>query len=318
MRLTVARLVLYVLMMGLAATACGGVVGESREAQMVESAPAHVEESPLLEAEPSAPLKALSLEDIELTRQARETQDPLLANCAESSGRVERSSYPAFLSNDPIPVILYLPPCYDPYLHVYPVIFLLHGKPQDEQHWLLLGVDTIVTQGIVNGDWPPMLLVMPLQPEPLFSGTDGGPGSLEQELVSGLLPFILDRYAVSGEADQWAIAGISRGGVWALEVSLRNPERFARVAALSPALNVNFPNPKYDLFRILLEAEQLPERIFLGAGDQDSAKEKTLEFASRVEARRITSRYLEVGGTHESATWKQLLPEMLAFLTQGW
>ncbi len=240
------------------------------------------------------------------------------AVCEELSGRVERRSYPGLISGEEIPVLVYLPPCYDPYLQLYPVLLLLHGKPQDERHWLILEVDDVVDQGILEGKWPPFILVMPKQPEPLFTQSDGGPGSLEQEFMQGLLPYILDRYPVSGEGEQWAIAGVSRGGVWALEIGFKHAHQFHRIAALSPALNVNAARPTYDPMLIALEANPLPERVYLGAGTNDSARPKTSELFAILNELDLRAQLDEVSGGHESSTWVQMIPEMLTFVTEGW
>ena len=210
---------------------------------------------------------------MELTQQADEAgaqAEVIRDDCGETRGRIERRSYPGLLSGELIPIRVYLPPCYDPFLHLYPVIILLHGKPQDEGHWQLLGAHEVVNQGIVDGGWPALVLVMPYLPEPLFTETDGGPGSLEQEIMQGLIPYLLDHFAITGEGQRWALAGISRGGVWALELGLRYPEQFENIAALSPALNVNYARPAYDPFQILENIEHAPVKIFLGAGDFDS------------------------------------------------
>lgn len=243
---------------------------------------------------------------------------PTPAVCDELSGRVERRSYPGVISGEEIPVLVYLPPCYDPYLKLYPVLFLLHGKPQDERHWLILGIDDVVDQGIQQGKWPPFIMVMPQQPEPLFTQSDGGPGSLEQELVQGLLPYILDRFPVTSEEERWAIAGVSRGGIWALEIGFRHGNVFRQIAALSPALNVNYARPAYDPMVMATELDPLPERVFLGAGTNDSARTKTGELMAILDDLDLRSQYLEVTGSHESSTWIQMIPEMLSFLTENW
>ncbi len=301
-------------------TACGPYDGEV-VVPVVQSAQAAVVGADSMEQDPPdqpQPLKVLSTEDIDLTMQAAEAQGAPRDRCEELQGRVIRTEYPGYLSGEPVPVIIYLPPCYDPYLELYPVIYLLHGKPQTENHWLLLGVEDVVTQGISSGDWPPLILVMPRQPEPLFSDTDGGPGSLEQEFLRGLFPFIMDRYAVTGEREGWAIAGISRGGVWALEIGLHNPQHFASVGALSPALNLNSPREEFDPAWLLENADELPERVFLGAGTRDSARASTQDLVQRLDVRNVLFDYQQVEGTHESSTWRQLLPELLATLTTGW
>lgn len=289
---------------------------ESAQAAVVQNFPLKNEESVNQRpcSDPSADEACLTEEAV----AAQSLNEPPVYLCDQVEGRIEQRDYPGFLSGKSIPVIVYLPPCYDPYLQVYPVLFLLHGKPQDESHWLQLGVGEVVDKGILEGTWAPFIIVMPLQPEPLFTYTDGGRGSLEQEIMQGLIPFILDRYAITGEGENWAIAGISRGGVWALEISFQHAAYFQTVAALSPALNVNQARTDYDPLRMLADDRILPAKIFLGAGETDSARAKTLELAVILDGLGVNNYYSEVQGSHESATWTAIIPEMFSFITRDW
>jgi enterochelin esterase-like enzyme len=225
--------------------------------------------------------------------------------------------YSSQLLGEYIPVIVYLPPCYSEQKE-YPVLYLLHGKPQDENHWLILGVDEVVNRRINAGRLSDLILVMPEQPEPLFSLTDGGPGSYEGELLSTLLPFIEANYAASDQPDRRALAGISRGGVWALEIGFSNPEMFAGVGGLSPALNVNDARQEYDPLTIAESVSDFSEFIFIASGDVDSAAVDTQRLHTILVQREVSHRYTTVPGGHEGGTWAQLVGEMVDYLTQDW
>lgn len=237
--------------------------------------------------------------------------------CTELQGRFDQVEYSSQLTGEYVPVLVYLPPCYSE-TDEYPVLFLLHGKPQDEKHWRILGIDEVVHRRIQAGDLQGVILVMPQQPEPLFSQTDGGPGSYEGEFISTLVPFIESRYAVSREPARRALAGISRGGVWALEIGFTHPHFFGSVAALSPALNVNVAREAYDPMYLAQNAETLTGRIFLASGDVDSAAADTEGLHLILTRRGIEHRYTTVPGGHEGATWEQLLGEMLDYLARDW
>ncbi len=237
--------------------------------------------------------------------------------CTEHSVRLERTSYPGWISPDLVPVLIYLPPCYDDLNRRYPVLYLLHGKPQGENHWQILGVEAALEDAYGDDTLPPFLVVMPRQPEPLFSSTDGGPGSYEAEFINGLVPFIDRTYRTIVQGDSRGLAGVSRGGVWALEIGFRNTDIIQRVGALSPALNVNYARPEYDPFSLILLGEP-PSQIFLMSGDTDSAYEKTLELSEALYAADIEHKYLLVSGNHESSTWRGILPELLHYLAVDW
>jgi len=244
------------------------------------------------------------------------TEPPTYA-CAERSVRLEYSSYLGWQSPDLIPVLIYLPPCYDDLDHRYPVLYLLHGQPQGENHWQILGVEAALEDAYGDDTLPPLIAVMPRQPEPLFSGTDGGTGSYEDEFINGLVPFIDRTYRTIAQGDSRGLAGVSRGGVWALEIGFRNSDIIQRVGALSPALNVNYARPEYDPFDLIFLGE-LPSTIFLMSGDTDYAAKKTLELSEALHEANIEHRYVLVSGSHESSTWSGILLELLHYLAIDW
>ncbi|TET96860.1 MAG: hypothetical protein E3J30_10800 [Anaerolineales bacterium] len=237
--------------------------------------------------------------------------------CTESSVRLEHTSYRGWLTPDLVPVLIYLPPCYDDLDRRYPVLYLLHGKPQGENHWQILGVEAALEDAYGDDTLPPFLIVMPRQPEPMFSSTDGGPGSYEAEFINGLVPFIDRTYRTIAQGDSRGLAGVSRGGVWALEIGFRNADIIQRVGALSPALNVNYARPEYDPFSLVLLGD-LPSKIFLMSGDTDSAFEKTLELSEALRETDIEHKYVLASGNHESSTWRGIVPELLHYLAVDW
>jgi enterochelin esterase-like enzyme len=218
---------------------------------------------------------------------------------------------------DEIPFRVYLPPCYEPGPGTYPTLYALHGKPFDESHWDDLGLDEVADSGITAGDWPPFLIVMPYVPEPLFSSTDGGPGSYEQELLEGLIPFVEANYASDPSATSRWLAGISRGGVWALEAGLSHPEVFGGVAALSPALAVNHSRPEYDPLVIASGTGPFPSRLFLSAGETDWARAATERLGGILEHAGISVSLEITPGGHELRAWEGALRPMLEALTSG-
>jgi enterochelin esterase-like enzyme len=232
---------------------------------------------------------------------------------------MESFDYPGVALAEQIPVRVYLPPCYGSGDMPYPTLYLLHGYPYTESHWDELGVDELVTVGIAAGAWPPFLMVMPFQPQPLFTHSDGGPGSYEEEFIRGLLPAVEDRYRVIRRADGRALAGISRGGVWALEIGLRNPSAMRAVAALSPALNVNLPRPEYDPYQLVAQGEGLPEHVFLAAGRGElSVLRKTIELREVLQSTGVNPLFMETSGAHEASTWRAVMGPMILSVVQSW
>lgn len=226
-------------------------------------------------------------------------------------------TYPGHVSPGEVPLRVFLPPCFSDRGGPYPVAILFHGKPFDETHWDEVGLDEATGPAMQAGDLPAAIMVMPRMPEPLFSQTDGGPDSYEDEALLGLVPFIRGTWPVTAAPRGWAIAGISRGGIWALEIGLRHGAEFQATAALSPSLAVNYPRDIYDPLA-LAAGEGLPDRIFLGAGDTDWARAKTEELnAILVRSGSQTEMWIVRGG-HEAGTWSALLGPFLLFLLTTW
>ena len=239
--------------------------------------------------------------------------------CSAGTGQVEETGYASPLTGERLPLRVYLPPCYGEGEARYPVVVLLHGYPFDETHWSQIGVEAVLEAGIGEGRWSPMLLVMPRAPDALFVGTDGGPGSYEQEVVEGLLPYVEGEYRALPGAYYRALAGISRGGVWALEIGLRNPQVFSRIGALSPALHVNRARPAYDPYWLAENGDRFPQIIFLSAGQGErDFLDATLELYRALQRVESQVTMLEVEGGHDGANWAQVLPDLLGKLSAGW
>ena len=247
-------------------------------------------------------------------REPPPTPDPVV-KCEESVGSTQTGMYRGVAVAADVPYNIYLPPCYGVGGQHYPTLYLLHGYPHDQGHWQELGAIGVADDGISGGEWPPFIMVMPLQPDPLFRGSDGGPGSYETELLEGLIPHIESSY--SSDPSARALAGISRGGVWALEAAFRNPKEFVSVAALSPALAVNSARPPYDPFSIVAESDQLPPNILLLAGDTDWAAVETERLSTVLGEAGVEHVFQISVGDHSDATWAAVLADVFGFFAGG-
>jgi enterochelin esterase-like enzyme len=216
--------------------------------------------------------------------------------------------------------LVHLPPCYDHYEErAFPVLYLLHGWPLDERHWQDLGVTSIADEWFTQGLMGPLIIVMPgvANPNGLFVNSSGGPYSFEGMVVDELRPLIERTYRTWQEPEGRAIGGISRGGVWALEIGMRHPDLFSIVGGHSPALAVNHPLPQYNPF--LLAETGLPgQRVYLSAGDVDWARGATIQLRDALEGYGGEVQYQAHEGNHVDATWRLGLPDYLHFYTRAW
>jgi enterochelin esterase-like enzyme len=214
---------------------------------------------------------------------------------------------------------VYLPPNYDQVDRRYPALYLLHGWPYDEAHWDNLGVDEAADAAIAAGTLSPFIVVLPgADADGLYVNTSGGAGSFEEQLVNELLPHVDATFRTLQTRDARAIGGISRGGVWSLEIGFRHPDAFGTVGAHSPALSANRAPPAYDPFALMNQPGVEGLRIYLSAGDRDWAREATQQLHQALDARGIANQFVVHPGAHVDPLWADHVSEYLAFYAAGW
>lgn len=234
-------------------------------------------------------------------------------------GRMEQGTYASQVTGRQESYLVYLPPGYDEQDRRYPVLYLLHGWPYDETHWDILGVDEVADTGIVEGSLSPFMIVLPgADKDGLYVTTSGGAGSFEEQLVNELMPHIDATFRSVQTREARAIGGISRGGVWSLEIAFRHPDAFGIVGAHSPALSANRAPSAFDPFTLMREPGVAGLRIYLSAGDMDWARQETMELHQALQDQGIASQLAIHEGAHRDQLWAQHLLDYLTFYAAGW
>ncbi len=235
------------------------------------------------------------------------------------AGQVEQHAYFCQVTGDERPYRIYLPPSYDQTDQRYPVLYMLHGWPYDENHWDNLGLDEAADAGIANGTFPPFIIVLPgAGPNGLYVTTSGGDHSFEGQMVNDLIPHIDATYRTIAERRGRAIGGISRGGVWALEIGFRRADLFSAVGGYSPALSANLAPAVYDPFTLMVEPGVTELRIYLSTGDTDWAYKSTKALHEALNERGIANEFAVHPGGHRDVLWSDNVVEYLAFYAAGW
>jgi enterochelin esterase family protein len=136
---------------------------------------------------------------------------------------------------------VYTPAGYDPAREEpYPVLFLLHGLGDEASSWTEMGMAHVILDNLIaRGDAVPMVMV-----NTLGYGNDAGPGgamrdgmlaAFAQQVIQEVLPRVEQRYNVSEDRTQRAIAGLSMGGAEATMTGLNNLDTFAWIGSFSGA-----------------------------------------------------------------------------------
>jgi enterochelin esterase-like enzyme len=239
--------------------------------------------------------------------------------CSETQGRIRVGAFFSAIIGQEQSYRVYLPPCYDLYDHRYPVLYMLHGYPFDDSHWDEIGIDEAADAGIAAGTLPPLIIAMPAADnEGTYTSTSGGPGSFEGVLLNEFVPYIEATYRVMDGAEARAIGGMSRGGVWSLEIAFHNPDRFAAVGGHSAALNVNRAPPVYDPLFLSADPTIRSMRIYLDVGEDDWVLSGMEELHAALTAAGVAHDYHIFNGYHDDSYWSEHVAEYLAFYAAGW
>jgi len=240
------------------------------------------------------------------------------ASCHEDTGQVLDQVYYSRISNTEQRYLVYLPPCFELSNRRYPTIYLLHGSQNDETHWERLGVFQKMDQGLAEGRLAPAIIVLPDGDPNLFINTSGGPNSFEGQLVSELVPVIDRLFKTDPRPETRAIGGISRGGVWSLEIGFLHPELFNVVAGHSPCLNLNKAPPQWDPLALAEEPSLNAQRIWLDAGDADYCQPGAEALHNALDEAGVAHEYQVWPGAHQDSLWAEHLPAYLEFYTRAW
>lgn len=239
--------------------------------------------------------------------------------CAYLRGRTESVSLTSEALREDVRLSVHLPPCYDDYpTKAFPVLYLLHGWPLDERHWDSLGIDELADDWIARELVGPFIIVMPgVRSDGLYVNSSGGSWSFEGMLVDEMVPFIDQTYHTWRDPAGRAIGGISRGGVWALEIAFRHQDLFSIVGGHSPALALNRPLPQYDPFLLVKDGVEAT-RIYLDAGSLDWARSTTLRlYDVLVEVAADVTYQIHEGG-HVDSLWQSGIADYVSFYALTW
>jgi len=235
--------------------------------------------------------------------------------CVSTTGQLIEISYPAYLLEQELLVQVFLPPCYHESEANYPAVYFFHGSPPESADWIKLGTIERMNEALQAQTVTPAIMFFPLLPEELFVRTDGGTGSYEDEFIHGLMPSMENKFRTNNFN---ALAGISRGAIWAAEISLAHSDLIHAVAILSPAFQYNSPRPAYDPFEMVRTADQIELSFFIVAGDDDWALDETEAFTYLLERKNVTYDFMIFEGGHQESLWVDSIMPVLQYFYRSW
>jgi len=245
-------------------------------------------------------------------------------------------AFPSRYLPDQRDLIVYLPPGYDQHPErSYPVLYLHDGQNLFDGRTSFLPGRTWAArehadEGIEAGEVEPLIIVgiyntgdrrlAEYTHERDWQMGGGEAGKYGLLLTRELMPWIASQYRVRPEREATGLGGSSLGGLATLYLGLRHPERFGKLAVLSPSV---WWNNKSILGYLNERAPEIWDRprLWLDVGDKEGRR--TLQDAEFLN-RRLKANGWKPGetlhfervhsGTHDEASWAKRVRPMLRFL----
>lgn len=212
---------------------------------------------------------------------------------------------------------VYLPPCYGVDGHTYPVIYLFHGSIQTASQWADLGLVWHLDNGIADGRYPPVIVIMP-ENGAWGNFRSGGPQSIEGITVNSLIPYIDQVYCTWPERAGRSIGGISRGGYWALMIAFLHPELFTAVAGHSSHLRLATDSAEFNPLVTYAQADLSQLDIWLDWGEMDFLRPGQKELDASLTAAGVAHQATVNPGGHNEPYWVENLGSYLDWHLAHW
>jgi enterochelin esterase-like enzyme len=217
---------------------------------------------------------------------------------------------------------VYTPPGYNPAAGTrYPVLYLQHGAGEDERGWTTQGRANFILDNLIAAQKAkPMLVVMDNgyadRAAPPAAG--GKPGArifdfrgFEEVLTGELIPKVDATYRTLPDRDHRALAGLSMGGMQALQIGLNHLDQFAYLGSFSgPPLGGFDVRTSYNgAFRDAAAFNAKVRLLWLGAGTAEERFAAGVRSMHRaLDQAGVKHVVFESPGTaHEWQTWRRSL-----------
>ncbi|MDD4970479.1 MAG: alpha/beta hydrolase-fold protein [Paludibacter sp.] len=206
----------------------------------------------------------------------------------------------------------------------FPVLYLRHGGGDCETSWYKDGKADVILENLIAAKKAvPMIVVMSNgMTDGSWSGGSSPEGitTLENELISNIIPLVEKRFRVANGSQNRAIAGLSMGGGQAFVIALRNMDTFSWIGEFSAGIlsDRDFQIDKY-IPGILDNHNDVNNKIkllWISCGSKDIRFPGYLNFIDMLMKKGINCEAHEMVAGHEWKFWRQQLAEFSQKLFQ--
>jgi enterochelin esterase-like enzyme len=222
---------------------------------------------------------------------------------------------------------VYTPPGYEAGAEKYPVFYLLHGAWDSDDAWTTVGrAGFILDNLIAQKKALPMIVVMPAGHTGPFPSFTPQPGPRRDEFVEDFLadikPYIEKNYRALNDREHRAIAGLSMGGSQTLNIAIPHLSDYACIGVYSsgvlelagrgPFQRAENEQPWETRNGVYLDdsGKKAGLKLFWFATGKDDfllgISRSTVDMLKR---HGFTVEYLETGGAHTWANWREYLAQ---------
>lgn len=240
---------------------------------------------------------------------------------------------------------IYLPEDYFISDRSYPVLYLLHGSGDDQTGWVQFGeVKHIADKAIAEGKCTAMIIVMPdgNTGQRGYFNSPKGDWNYEDFFFQEFVPAIEKSYRIRAEKRYRAISGLSMGGGGTFMYALHHPGLFSAACPLSAYVGPlsmddaasrwekQYPGiSKDDLIKYygrhsalelvnnMADDQKKEVRWYIDCGDDDFLYEGNSLIHIAMRKKEIPHEFRIRNGAHNWTYWREALPEVLEFVSQG-
>jgi enterochelin esterase-like enzyme len=204
-------------------------------------------------------------------------------------------------------MFVWTPPGYFASNNKLPVLYLLHGGGDNDTNWPGQGKAGWILDNLsAAGKIVPMVVVMPDGSIPVET--------FASDLGNNIIPYVEANFRVWRDTPHRALAGLSMGGIEALETLLKYPDKFAYVNVMSSGWFGNRPGT-YEKYDALVKAaaptlkKTVKYFIFTTGGASDIADKNNDLTKAVFDKYDIKSDLSKREGGHSMYVWRQNLYE---------